>query len=322
MNIYPPLLAAPKSDEGGFSPARPRRRSTLDFGLWTLDSAPATLRFSQTARAFTLIEIAISLGVIGFALVAIIGVLPMAMNVQKDNRQETIINQDASVFLDAIRNGERGLNDLTNYVYAITNFSTRYAGGHGGSGTLTVYAYTYNGSWINGSAGNLPINNGVRIVGLLSTPRYTDFVPAASPQFTSNYVIASVRSMSGMAGEKAPQAIDPNGLAFTYRLTSEIAPYSDFSPAWTNYTDPKISAQEKTNRLQYSMVMSNLQHNLHDVRLIFRWPLFQNGDVGNKRQIFRTMVSGSLLGPTNENGLPAGVSNLYYFQSRTYVKAP
>jgi len=42
------------------------------------------------------------------------------MRTQRDNREETVINQDATVFLEAIRDGARGLNDLTNYVYAIT----------------------------------------------------------------------------------------------------------------------------------------------------------------------------------------------------------
>ena len=69
-----------------------------------------------------MIEIAISLAIIGFALVASIGILPTGMNVQKANRQETIINQDATVLLETVRNGARGLNDLTNYVYAITNY--------------------------------------------------------------------------------------------------------------------------------------------------------------------------------------------------------
>ena len=71
-----------------------------------------------------MVEIAICLAIIGMALVAIIGVLPLGMNVQRDNREETVINQDATVFLEAIRNGARGLNDLTNYVYAITNYWT------------------------------------------------------------------------------------------------------------------------------------------------------------------------------------------------------
>src|SRR5208283_3872857 len=96
-------------------------------GLRTTDHgprlAPCTLRTSQ---AFTMIEIAISLAVIGFALVAILGVLPLGMNVQKENREETIINQDATVFMNAIRNGARGMDDLTNYVLAITNYSFQY----------------------------------------------------------------------------------------------------------------------------------------------------------------------------------------------------
>ena len=75
---------------------------------------------------FTMIEIAICLAIIGFALVAIIGVLPLGMNTQRDNREETIINQDATVLLEAIRNGARGSDDLTNYVYAITNYWTLY----------------------------------------------------------------------------------------------------------------------------------------------------------------------------------------------------
>src|SRR5687767_7500284 len=44
--------------------------------------------------AFTMVEIALCLGIIGFALVAIIGVLPLGLNTQKDNRADTIINKD------------------------------------------------------------------------------------------------------------------------------------------------------------------------------------------------------------------------------------
>src|SRR5947207_3045679 len=65
----------------------------------------------RSTTAFTMIEIAICLAVIGFALTAIIGVLPLGMNVQSENREETVVNQDASVFLNAIRNGELGIDD-------------------------------------------------------------------------------------------------------------------------------------------------------------------------------------------------------------------
>src|ERR1039458_5936414 len=88
-----------------------------------------------TCAGFTMVEIAISLAVIGIALVAIIGVLPIGMNTQRDNREETIINQDATVLMEAIRGGARGLDDLTNYVYAITNFGGQYK-----NGVLTLFS--------------------------------------------------------------------------------------------------------------------------------------------------------------------------------------
>src|SRR5437867_5486770 len=114
----PPLPppAAPKSDEGG--PPAPR----------------------HSLLAFTMIEIAISLAIIGFALVAIIGILPTGMNVQKENRQETIIAQDVSVLMDGIRNGAKGLDDLTNAVTQISIDATEYA--NAGRGVSHRYVYT------------------------------------------------------------------------------------------------------------------------------------------------------------------------------------
>ena len=70
------------------------------------------------AQGFTMIEIAICLAIIGVALVGIIGVLPYGMNTQRDNREETVIGQDANMLVELIRNGSHGADDLTNYVYA------------------------------------------------------------------------------------------------------------------------------------------------------------------------------------------------------------
>jgi type II secretory pathway pseudopilin PulG len=77
-------------------------------------------RAARRLEAFTMVEIAIALGVIAFALVAIIGVLPMGMQAQKDNREDTIVNQDARVLLDAIHSGGRSIAslDLGSYVVA------------------------------------------------------------------------------------------------------------------------------------------------------------------------------------------------------------
>jgi prepilin-type N-terminal cleavage/methylation domain-containing protein len=147
--------------------------------------------FRASQSAFTMMEIAICLAIIGIALVAIIGVLPQGMNVQKDNREETVINQDATIFIEAIRNGQRGSDDLTNYVYMITN--------------------TYTG------VGYVSFSSGSNIVGLLSTPEFTGN--------TSNRMVAYVRSMSGPAVEKPPQ---DNQLlqqdSFSYRIICENVP--------------------------------------------------------------------------------------------------
>src|SRR5437879_8137140 len=74
--------------------------------------------------AFTMVEIAISLGVIAIALVAILGVLPTGVRVQRDNREDTILNQEGMFWVEAIRSGSRGLDYLTNYVDLITISNT------------------------------------------------------------------------------------------------------------------------------------------------------------------------------------------------------
>jgi len=280
----------------------------------------ARIDSSVRDSAFTLIEIAISLGVIAFALVAIIGVLPMAMNVQKENRQETVINQDATVFLDLIRNGGLGADDLTNYVFAITNFSSEY----GGKSVKHVYGYTQQGSWVDGATMSpiFPLTNGAHIIGLLTTPKYTNG-PIGTRLYTSNYVVAYVRSMSGPASEKFPQSnSDIRDLTFSYRMISEICPFAYFEPDWTNftaYTNATFQPSDWQWRSNRWMLSRNNVENSYDVRLIFRWPLFPNGDTGPKRQVFRTMVSGMLLRTNDPN---YAITNLYFLQPRSYVKAP
>ena len=156
-------------------------------------------------RAFTMIEIAISLAIIGFALAAIVGILPIGMNVQKENRQETIVNQDGQVFMDLIRNGARGLDDLTNYVYVISNSISGYTT----KGAMDVRTFSYRYTTTNSTTpSQFPLTNGLRIIGLLSTPTYIPRYDANGNYigYFSNRVSAFVRSMSGLASEKYPAA--------------------------------------------------------------------------------------------------------------------
>ncbi len=263
-----------------------------------------------------MIEIAISLAVIGIALVAIVGVLPLGMNVQKENREATVINQDATVFIEAIRNGTRGLNDLTNYVYAITNYWTKFddrgniqAGGNGVNN-----GYTYSSSSAPPAntlpyAPSLPIYNGTNIISLLSTPEFTDYDGNPTNNLLnggySNHIVAYVRSISGPAVEKPPQ--DNQILqadTFSYRILCVNAPVA----ADTNVFN--LSASDP--RYLYSQQFAA---NLHELRLTFLWPQQPNGNVGTGRQTYRALVAGQVQVVTN---IVAG-DNYYFYQPQSFT---
>jgi hypothetical protein len=278
-----------------------------------------------------MVEIAISLAVIGFALVAIIGILPTGMNVQKENRQETVINQDMTIWMNAIRNGSQGLDDLTNYVIAITNSMSRWD--YNASGTLISNAHWELGYTYASASPNSPqylLTNGSRIVGLLSTPR---MVPIPLPDgsgvggFYSNYVVALVRSISGAASEKPPQNnSDVQDLGLSYRLIPEIKPFEEYDPVWTNTNPFFVNSNDIPSHAAFAAFATNLQANLYNLRLTFRWPLFADGSAGNNRQVFRTMVGGRPVGNLDFTvpvpSAPTNYTTLYFFAHRAYANAP
>jgi prepilin-type N-terminal cleavage/methylation domain-containing protein len=292
-----------------------RRASSVEGQMRSAaGSRPSTL---DPRRAFTMIEIAISLAIIGIALVGIIGVLPMGMNVQRDNREETIINQDAGVLLEAVRSGARGLDDLTNYVYAITNYWTEY-NNKGGVIQTNVNGYTYNNATAYGaSVPYMALTNGYNIIGILSTPEFTLDTPSGTPTFAptnnlfsggySNHIVAYVRSMSGPAVEKPPQ---DNTLlqadSFGYRILCVNAPLA----VDTNIFNPAVytSGQPVYNQ--------QLAANLHELRMTFLWPQQPNGSVGSGHQTFRALVAGQVM-QAYDSGQP-----LYFYQSQSFTNVP
>jgi prepilin-type N-terminal cleavage/methylation domain-containing protein len=258
---------------------------------------------------FTMVEVAISLAIIGIALVAIIGVLPLGMNVQRDNREATVINQDATVFIEAIRNGSLGLDDLTNYVYAITNTWMKF-GPNAVVQNINADGYSSQGSAITkiSSPPFFPLTNGLRIVGLLSTPEFTDlYFNPTNNLFSggySNHVVVSVRSISGPAVEKPPQdnqIIQAD--AFNYRIYCVNAPVASD----TNIFNLSLNQQAYSRQLAV---------NLHELRLTFLWPVQPNGKLGNGRQTYRALIAGQI-GQTNSLLQP-----LYFYQSQSFTNAP
>lgn len=251
-----------------------------------------------------MMEIAICLAIIGIALVAIVGVLPLGLNVQKDNREQTVINQDATVFIEAIRNGTRGSDDLTNYVYLITNTWVFYKA-DGTVGNKGVNGYGYTGSSIVGASlatPPFPINNGARIVGLLSTPKYQNNLGLPLENLNnggfSNHIVAFVHSMSGPAVEKPPQDNQLLlGDSFGYRMICDNVPVQ---------TDGNPSAYN-----------NELTPNLHELRLTFLWPQQPNGALGAGHLTYRALIAGQVV-TTNDTG----GNTLFFYQSQSFTNAP
>src|SRR5437899_5624240 len=203
------------------------------------------IRGPQSASGFTMVEIAIAVAVIAFALVAIIGVLPAGLQVQKENREDTLMAQDGPYWMEAIRNGSIGLEDLTNYVSRIEISN---------NGATNVYTDFTGG----------PPPGGAQVIGLLSTP--------------GTVSTATVRAMAGALSEKGSATAD---IAFRYKLQVQVWA---FEPQGTNAED------------------LYLQKNLHEVRLLFRWPILPNGSLGNGRQVLRSLVNGEFAKMTNAAG--------------------
>ena len=239
------------------------------------------MKFSRrhSDSAFTMIEIAMALAIIGFALVAIIGILPQGIDVQKDNRRETIINQDANYLIEAIRSGQRGLDDLTNYVMSVTNNWTFYSTNPATATVSGKDTYTnvstavlslpdarFKVTSITPNFQDYRITNGLRIIGVLSTPKY---VPAPDGSgFYSNNITAYFRALSGSAFEKSPQSNDLIlGAAFSYRLTSDIIPYGArtntfYDVSWTNYAELNVTVNA-ANRNNLIATVFNWRDAIH-----------------------------------------------------------
>lgn len=242
---------------------------------------PRHSRYSQAG--FTMVEIAISLAILGFALVAIIGVLPQGLQVQRENRSDTLVNMEGTYFLEAIRSGSEGIDELTNYVdwIQISN-----------SPSATSYKYS---NFLNGRV----------IVGLLTKPKYEEVSPG---RWVTNYVTAKVRSVTGSAVEKGPHYRD---FAFNYFLRPELVPYGAFTPDYlgTNYAAGGLTPaqqMEVSNRWAHARSMLT---NMHELRLSIRWPVLPGDRPGEGQQVFRSLLSGRIF---TTNGGSYGL--LYYHQ--------
>jgi type II secretory pathway pseudopilin PulG len=266
--------------------------------------------------AFTMIEIALSLAVIGFALVAIIGVLPIGMSVQKDNREETIISFDATYLMDTLRNGARGQDNLTNFILSITNYTykfdanSNYVAGSAVTAFYTPTKFSLDSVTVN----NAPfLTNGANIAGLLLTPRFEP-LSATDNSFRSNYTTADFRAFSSSAVDQGTNQASKD-FAFSYRLNPQFITFSEYDSSWTNFATAGLLPQEVVAHSNYLMSVKTLRLNCNEIRLRFEWPILQGGVTGNGRQVFRTTAGGATI-ITNGSGQ---IPTLRFIQPQIYV---
>ena len=229
-------------------------------------------------RAFTMAEIAICLGIIVFALVAILGVLPIGLNVQRANREDTVANQDGTFLMNALRSSVGTTNELWPSFYALDLVE------HKGGASYRVK-----------NIDPTLRDTDRKLIGLLSEPFKND-----------SFFEAHVRSFSGSAFEKGDDKNRRTPITFDYLMRLSIHPATNFSSdLFFLHSEPYLNVQESAYRTNQHVALAS---NLFEIRMSLLYPYFPPGDpyaplssgkIGSGRQSFRTILAASPIA-TNE----------------------
>jgi len=262
---------------------------------------PASRLPRRRLGGFTMTELALCIAVVSVALVAIIGVLPTGLNVQRQNREDTIVTEDGKVLLNALRTGSvSSANLLTNFDFILWE---RYPVNNlGQPGATPTFRRSYRTAlWTDtakltalGYSSPILLTNAAQIVALMTAPRY---VTVGNSDF-QNVVRAQVRAISGALTEK-PIAPFPNGagagpdgltldqrteFSFRYLVTPELTPVA-IAPTANSLSQAVATAQQ-----------------IHELSLTIQWPVALRFDqtveklrVGHNRRVYRTQVFGQLM---------------------------
>ena len=259
----------------------------------------------RASRGFTLLEIAVCLGVIGFAIVAVLGVLPTGLNVQRDTRERTVVLQDARYFMETLRRGATGTNDLAQYVAYVWGVSA-----NGGS-------FQVESNYFGNDADVVRLMSRPKVsLDALAMERYWGNSPRLALGSTDRnflHTVALVRSLAGPASEKGPNA-DPDRLAFYYLLKVEVAQVTSIAPNSIITENTRQQGQSYTidqrETKETGQTLYHLEQDLYEVRVTAMWPAVP-GDytpaykptAAPRNQVaIRTFVSGQLNIATNLAG--------------------
>jgi hypothetical protein len=224
----------------------------------------------SSRAAFTMVEIALALAVIGFALVAIVGVLPQGLTIQKNNREDTLVSQDGPFVLEAIRSGAKGVDALTNSV-----------------DQMYVVSFVSGQLQTNEVARDFISQSSSNIIGVLSIPVGTevDLPRQGARSRISGSLVEAFTIMRPLGGAIVDRSEGSKDLAFRYRIVSRVI------------TSPDTATLNGANPVS-----------LQSISLKFYWP-FVDGRVGTRgQQVFRSQFAGVVSSPSLANGATNGVT--------------
>ena len=232
-----------------------------------------------------MIEIALALAVIAFGLVAIIGFLPFGLGVQRENKDDTLIDHDARMFLRFIRMepdvpiDPETLHRLWTYIIPdkdgirkvwVTNVFNVYEKESGqlkGSQVTQGYVCEVISPLVGPISRDLPQ---VLMADLLKLRPFVGQIEVDTNANLLKIIVTRltlyIRAGAGSAFDKYPQT-DPavTEMGFKYLLVRE--------------TTPVVSKWQLESQAQ-----------LYDVRFSFAWPVYPNGTVGYGRRVYRAQV--------------------------------
>lgn len=251
------------------------------------ETVPGRIRGGRDS-AFTLVEIALCIAVVSIAMVAIIGVLPTGMNVQQQNREESLLNQDAELLLNVLRSGQVGSRDLLNFADRVTLVRDY----RDGSPTRTNY---FHGPLVSGAPDiSEPLTDAFQLLGLISRPRYTREVSQNSPNGSAVVTNTIHLEMRTLSGSMANQPVIRTGTVRTPGNDQRI----DFAFRYL-VTIETVSRQGIRVPGDITRADDLTASGVSEIRMTFEWPLIRFGAapaqyrLGLNRREFRTEVLSS-----------------------------
>ena len=203
----------------------------------------------NASGGFSIAEVMLAIGVVAFGLVAVLGVLPAGLTVQKDNREETIIRYDAQYWMTALRAGMQPTDALHQVEWVelqvddgagpvVYRAHRPRLGGDGAGPEWRNLPSLFRGhlkqvSWPTDVIGWMSIpDNGTTLGGVKKTARVRAMNGQLVDRIYGRKVLVATRREFLSEGDTAFHPLPGGAFAFSYLIETHIAPDSANDNLW------------------------------------------------------------------------------------------